>query len=90
MPWWGWLALTWLIIATVAVFWLGAIAAMSRRRERAARAHQYREAAEQQGRVPGPPPDDVTGPGPSAAEPGTVDPASVPSPRPRRRARGHA
>jgi hypothetical protein len=47
MPWWGWLALTWLIIATVAVFWLGAIAAMSRRREREARAHPCREAAEQ-------------------------------------------
>jgi hypothetical protein len=40
MAWWGWL-LGWLVLATVAAFWLGAAAAAARRRE-----HGWRDARE--------------------------------------------
>ena len=33
MAWWVWLLLGWLVLATVAAFWLGAAAAVVRRRE---------------------------------------------------------
>jgi flagellar biosynthesis/type III secretory pathway M-ring protein FliF/YscJ len=41
MPWWGWLLVAWAVVATVAALWLGATAAIARRRERATRARQY-------------------------------------------------
>ncbi len=47
VSWWGWLLLAWVVIATVAAFWIGAVAAVLRRRERAARAHRYRAFVEE-------------------------------------------
>lgn len=41
MPWWGWLLLGWSVLAVAAGFWIGATAALTRRRERDARAHLY-------------------------------------------------
>jgi hypothetical protein len=41
MAWWAWLLLGWVVVATVAAFWLGAAAAIARRHERASRSHWY-------------------------------------------------
>jgi hypothetical protein len=43
MPWWVWLLVIWGVVALVAAFWLGAAAAIARRREHALRAHQHGE-----------------------------------------------
>jgi hypothetical protein len=43
MPWWGWLLSAWTAVAVAAAFWVGAAAAIARRRERAAHRYQYRQ-----------------------------------------------
>ncbi len=44
MPWWVWLLSIWGVVAVAGAFWVGAAAAIARRRERAVRAHQRSEA----------------------------------------------
>ena len=43
MPWWGWLLGSWTALAVAAAFWVGAAAAIARRRERGAHRYQYRQ-----------------------------------------------
>lgn len=43
MPWWGWLLGSWTALAVVAAFCVDAVAAIARRRERAAHRFQYRQ-----------------------------------------------
>jgi hypothetical protein len=52
MSWWGWLLLAWAATATVAALWMAAAGRIARRRERAARAHQYRTVARSDEREP--------------------------------------
>ncbi|SNR33226.1 hypothetical protein [Blastococcus mobilis] len=53
MPWWVWLLSIWGVVGLAVSFWIGAAAAIARRRERAVRAHQRSEALERDRREAG-------------------------------------
>jgi hypothetical protein len=53
MPWWGWMLVGWSVLAVAVAAWVAAAARVARRRERAARAHQYEDAAGEQWREAG-------------------------------------
>lgn len=45
MPWWAWLIVVWLVLVVPAAFYLGAVAAKARERERSDRRRLYNEDA---------------------------------------------